>query len=207
MLQKRNLLWILFFGTLIGLSETFLGSFSLISRSVVLGSITLILLALARYMIRKPGTSLLIIAIAVLFKVNSTGIQSCDVNFFLCGPTALMLIGIFFEIFASLFISKDSFKYLSYALACSATAVMAFTMFGVMDTFILKVWDTAKLMEYIFLKSTLTAIISSTLSIFGLYVAVSLKNYSYFKAKSWVGYGVLSVMIIALWLFGTFTTV
>ena len=47
-LFKRNYLWILLFGSLIGLNETLIGSINMPYRSVVLSTITLSLLSLAR---------------------------------------------------------------------------------------------------------------------------------------------------------------
>jgi hypothetical protein len=50
---KKNLLWILLFGTLIGLNEALIGSLSFPYRSVVLSVITIALLSFARLKILK----------------------------------------------------------------------------------------------------------------------------------------------------------
>jgi len=200
----RSFLWIILFGSLIGLNETLIGSFDMPYRSVILNSITIFLLTIGRFKIPRAWTSILIIAIAVLFKINSAGIQTCTVNWLLCGPTALLLIGISHEVFSSLFISKNSLKYLNYVMACSATAILAFSLFAVMDTFILKVWDVPRLMKFIFVKSILTAITSSAISIFGLYLVRTLNKDDFLKLNPYWVNGILSAMIIALWIFGSY---
>ncbi len=202
MFFKRNFLWIIFFGSLIGLNETLIGSFSFPYRSVILSSITLIILSLARLKIPKKGTSILIMLIAILFKINSSGVHSCTTNMLLCGPTALLLIGIAYEIFVSLFISKTTFKYLNLVLTCSATSIVAFSMFAVMNTYIIRVWDTSRLFEYIFIKAILTAIISSAISMFGLYLVRTFEKEIFLRLNSLVINSILSVVIIAFWLFG-----
>ena len=68
---KKHLIWILLLGTLIGLNETLVGSMHLPFRSVLLSCTLLLILVLGRYLIPKPGTSLLIVGVAVLFKVNN----------------------------------------------------------------------------------------------------------------------------------------
>jgi len=204
MFLKRNFLWIIFFGSLIGLNEILIGSFNIHYRSVILSTITLFLLTLARLKIPKTGTSIFIIVFAILFKINSSGIHSCTTNMLLCGPTALFLLGIGYEVFASLFISKNTFKYLNYVLICSATSIIAFSIFAVMNTYIISVWDMSRLFEYIFVRSTLTAIASSAISIFGLYLVRTFKKENFLRLNPFMINSILIFMIIALWLFGSY---
>lgn len=204
MFIKRNFLWIIFFGSLIGLNETLIGSFNIPYRSVILSSITLTILSLARLKIPKTGTSILIMLVAILFKINSFGVHSCTTNMLLCGPTALLLLGIAYEIFASLFISKNTFKYLNYVLTCSITSFVAFSFFAVMNTYIISVWDTSRLFEYIFVRATLTAVLSSAISIFGLYLVRTFEKEHFLRLNPFVINGILGCVIIALWLFGSY---
>ncbi|NQV01388.1 MAG: hypothetical protein HQ542_01990 [Bacteroidia bacterium] len=203
MFLKKNFLWILFFGTLIGLNETLIGSFNIPYRSVILSSITLTLLSIVRYQLPKTGTSILIILIAILFKINSIGFHSCTTNVFLCGPTALLLLGIGYEVFAFLFIAKNTFKYLNYILTCVITSVVAFSIFALMNTYLLNVWDTVRLSEYIFVRALLTAILSSAISLVGLYLARTFKNENFARVNPYIINTMLSCVIIALWLFGS----
>lgn len=90
---KRDFLWIILFGSLIGLNETLLGGMHMPNKSVVLSVITLLLLCIARFQFPKPGTSLLMIAVAVLFKITDLGINGCKVE-------GMVMLGVSFEIFA-----------------------------------------------------------------------------------------------------------
>lgn len=86
-LSKKQFIWgILLFGTLIGLNETVIGSFHIQYKSVILSAITLSLFAYARYHIPRIGTTLLIMVVAVLFKLTSLGFQFCK-------PTMVILLG------------------------------------------------------------------------------------------------------------------
>ena len=205
MFLKKYLLWILLFGSLIGLSETLIASFDIPYRSVLLSSITILLLSMARFQIPKSGTSFLIIAIAILFKINNFGFYTCSPNFLLCGPTAMIMLGISYEVFASLFIRKDTLKYLSFILTCGITAILTFSIFGIMNTYILKTWDTTRLTEYILIKSTLTAILSGAVSMLVLYLMKAFKSESSLKFSQYVINSLLGIVVVVLWVFGSLT--
>jgi hypothetical protein len=206
MFLKRHLLWIVLFGTLIGLNESLIGSFSMPYRSVILSTISLIILSIARIKIQKAGTSILIIMIAVLFKLNNMGMHACTANALLCGPTALLLMGIFYEISATLLISKTGIKYLHLPLICGITAIAAFTLFALMNTYLLNSWNTTRLFEYISVKATLTALFSSGISLMIFFVTRT------FTKKNMAGFnppvinGILGGLIILLWVYGSIVT-
>jgi len=202
MLVKRNFLWIILFGSLIGLNETLIGSTHIHYRSVVLSTITLTLLSIARSYFPKIGTSLLIIIIAVLFKINSFGIHACTTNNLLCGPTALLLLGIGYEIFASVFLSKNPHKSWNYVLTCGITAILMFSVFALLQMFILHSWDTAKLVNYIFVSGSLTAVTASGMSVFCLYLLRPYRSFTFARANPYVVNGILGTLIIGLWLLG-----
>ena len=205
MLLKRNLLWIVFFGTMIGLSETLIGSANIPFRSVILTSLSLMLLSVARYQIPKAGSSFLIILIAVLFKINNLGFYSCTTNVFLCGPTAVLILGICYEITASLLLSEKPFKYRSFVLTGGIAAIATFALFAMMNTFLLGSWSTSRLFEYIFFKGTLTAIASGAISLLMLYVIRNKKSGSFAKGHPYLVKGALGLVILALWILGTVT--
>jgi hypothetical protein len=205
MFLKKNFLWILLFGSLIGLNEALIGSLSFPYRSVVLSAITIALLSFARIKIQQSGTSALIIFIAVLFKLNNFGFHSCTANVLLCGPTALLMLGLSFELFASLLIKKSTVKYLNYSLTCGITAIVAFSLFGLMSTFILGSWGTNRLIEYIFIKGSMTAIASIIISAIGIFTTNIIKNRNFPRLNPYFTSSILGVMVIALWLIGSLT--
>jgi hypothetical protein len=203
---KRNYLWIILLGSLIGLNETLIGGIKMPYRSAVVSSVTLVFLSVARYYFPKRGSSLIIIMIAILFKINSAGINSCTTNALLCGPTAMLLLGIGFEIFGSIFITDKSFKYSRYILTCIITSIVIFSLYAVLQTYVLKSWDSARLVNYIFARGSLTAVASSAISVFVLYLIRHFK-YGYFaRLNPHFISGLLGFVIIALWLLGFYST-
>jgi hypothetical protein len=202
-LLKKNYLWIILFGTLIGLNEALIGSMNLPYRSVVLSTITIVLLALARSRYPQRGTSLIIIAIAFLFKINNMGIQDCTAPALLCGPTALLLLGIGFEIFASLMISPKRPGFVHYVLTCAYTSVVVFGIFALLQTYILKSWDSSRLLTYTFVRGSQTALISGAVCLAGLYSIRSLKNVSLPKLHPFIVKSLLFSVIVALWFLGS----
>lgn len=101
--NPKNLIWILLFGSLWGLSEAFVGgllySADIAQASVYLGAWALLLLAAARKMVNVPGTSVLIGSVAVLFRLVNTG-------FFICHLGGIFLLGAAFDLTASLIIRR-----------------------------------------------------------------------------------------------------
>ena len=148
---------------------------------------------------------MLIIVIAVLFKINSLGIHTCAPPAFLCGPTALLLLGIGYEVFASVFIKRNQFRYSNYLLTCVLTSLVIFCVYAILQTYILGSWDTDRLINYISVRGSLTAVASSALSIFGLYLAKSFGNVSIARFNPYVINGILGSVIIALWVLGYYS--
>jgi len=202
MFLKKYLLWILLFGTLIGLNESLIGSFNTPYRSVVLSAISLLLLSIARIKMQKAGTSILIILIAVLFKVNNMGFHNCTSHALLCGPTAILMLGITYEVFAGIFAAKNKISYLQLLLICSLSSIATFSLFAVMNTFILRAWDMDRLYEYILVKSTLSAFFSGSLGLLAVYLSGNIP-FKGFSMNAKVINGILSTLILMLWLCGS----
>lgn len=161
MADRKSYLGLILMGSLVGLNETLLGSISMPHyRSVVLSSITLLLLVLARLLYPKPGTSLAVTAVAVVFKLTNLGVMFCK-------PAALLVLGASFEVFASLIIARNSFRYLRYALTPALAALAAFSLFAGLETFIVKnpYWSMARFSNYILINGSLAALCSGLLSL------------------------------------------
>ena len=205
MLNKKNILWILLFGTLIGLNETLIGSFKIPYRAVILSTITITLLSIAARQIPKIGTSTLVILIAVIFKLNNMGFATCTVNVFFCGPSAILLLGIGYEAFSSLLNRKITNNYLKLVLICGLTSIAAFTIFGIMNTYILNSWNESMFSVYLLSRAPMTVLASGALSIFVLFLFKTFRNYNIARLNPYVINSAVVCMIIAIWLFGTFT--
>lgn len=161
---KRDFLWLILFGTLVGLNETVLGSAHIHNKSVILSVITLLLLSVARYIFPAKGTSLLITGVAVLFKLNDVGVCGCR-------PEALIMLGVSFEIFASLIISNNTRKTYLFSIVNFISALVVFAAFAVMMRYFIKdeYWFNSKFFtQYIFIKGPITAAASAIFCYLGI---------------------------------------
>jgi hypothetical protein len=75
-----------------------------------------------------------------------------------------------------------------------------------MNTFVLKSWDTSRFVQYIFIKGFLTAFVSGAITILGLFMAKYYKNDKLSRINPYVINGILGLLIISLWAFGTFSS-
>jgi len=200
---KRDFLWLILFGTLVGLNETVLGSAHIHNKSVILSVISLLLLSVARFIFPAKGTSLLITGVAVLFKLNDVGVCGCR-------PEALIMLGVSFEIFASLMIKGNTRKTYLFSIVNFITALFVFAAFAVMMRYFIKdeYWFNSKFFtQYIFIKGPITAVASAVFCYLGiLAVKPLLKRFNNtVVSKTYIVQGTVGVLILACWLFGYFT--
>ena len=198
-LTKKQILWgIILFGTLIGLNETVIGSFNIQYKSVILSAITLSLFSYARYYIPRIGSILLIMAIVVLFKLTDLGVQFCK-------PAMVILLGVGFEVFASLLVRRKQFKFLGIILTCVLSSLVIFTTFAVFETYIVKnaYWVSEKFNDYVFVKAPLTAVFSTLLSVLGIsFIRQYNPGFINFFKKPVISQLALGSFIAALWIVG-----
>lgn len=202
---RNNVLRILLFGTLIGLNEAFTGSLNIPYRSVLINSITIAMLLFARLKVPQRWSSLMIVSIAVLFKINNAGFHTCTMNVFLCGPTALLLLGISFEAFATLFLRKIPATFWGIMLTISLTSVTAFLLFGILNTFVLNAWNTSRFLEYSFVKGLITVMAASVLTYPGVLINTYANKHPLTNVK--MAYNLIIIFIVCTWIFGSFVAV
>ena len=199
-LTKKQTIWgIILFGSLIGFNETVIGSLNIQNKSIILSVITLSLFSYARYLIPRIGTSLIILSIAVLFKLTDLGIQFCK-------PLMLIMLGIGFEVFSSLFIGKKQFKIKGLILTCVSTSIIIFSAFALFETYIVKneFWVAAKFNNYVLVKGPLAAVGSALLSVLGVIIIKRINPQlinSIFK-KPVLSQVLMGFLIAALWIAG-----
>jgi hypothetical protein len=202
---KKYLIWILLLGTLIGLNETLVGSMHLPYRSALLGAIMLLILVVGRLVIPQIGSTLLITAVAVLFRINNLGCHhACTTTQLLCGPTAVLLLGVAFELFASVLLRRRPLRFYSFVLPTVLAALTAFSLFGLMNTYLLQSWDMSRLTEYILMKGSLAALVTSALSIPAFFLIRKLKITGVARLNPYVTSAFAGVCILVLWFLGTF---
>jgi hypothetical protein len=199
---KRDFLWIILFGSLIGLNETLVGGMHIEHKSIILSVITLLLLSIARNLFPKTGTSLMIIAVAVLFKITDLGIHGCKVE-------GMVILGVAFEVFATLIIRKGRLEFYFFSIVSMLAALFAFAVFAMLQRYVIQneFWNSPKFSEYIFVKGPYTSMISAVISLLGVLVVKPLIVwYDKIMAKNPYGvHGVLGLLIVVFWFIGYVT--
>jgi len=199
-LTRKQVLWtILLFGTLIGLNETVIGSIHFQYKSVILSSITLLLLSIARYKIPKTGSSILIIAVAVLFKLTDLGV-------YFCKPVMLVMLGVGFEVSAFIFLHKNQNKIQRYIFTTFLASIGTFVVFAIFETYVVRneFWIPEKFNDYVFIKTPLTALLSSLLTFWTLttYNKIDLHLIGSLSKKPVLSQTLLGFTVATLWVIG-----
>jgi len=161
----RTWAWILFFGSLWGINEVVSGEIlfrnQVLSASIWLSAWAFFILAVARGIINKPGTSALIAGIAAVFKmVNAAP--------FFCHLLAIFLLGVGFDVAASLLIKEGRKPALRQGLSGVLGAYGGYALFALLITYVLRYehWidgSSAKVLHHIFVNGSLAAAVSALL--------------------------------------------
>jgi len=126
-MKKEHILGVLFFGGLWGISEAVLGGAlyraDLPYASVPLTIIGFIVMSTAKVYFPQKGTATLIAACAMLYKF-------LNVPFFACHLLGILLMGLCYDLFFSVF------KIKSRSLSAAAAVYLNYTLFGLMITYI-----------------------------------------------------------------------
>ena len=171
-MKKEYILGILFFSALWGVSEAFLGE-ALYDADVEFSSVPLtvigfFVLAFAKVFLPQKGTATLIAALAMLYKF-------LNIPFFACHFLGIVIMGICFDLFFSVF--KIKRRSLSAALA----AYLNYTLFAVMITYIFqyKYWvqgGLTKVLGHIGISGSLAALGCAVMVPAGFYLAKRIKT-------------------------------
>ena len=161
----RTWAWILFFGSLWGINEVVSGEIlfrnQVLSASIWLSVWAFFILAVARGIVNKPGTSALIAGIAAVFKlVNAPP--------FFCHLLAIFLLGVGFDVAASFLIKEGRKPALRQGLSGVLGAYGGYALFALIITTIIRYeyWvdgDAAKVLNHVFVDGSLAAAVSAFL--------------------------------------------
>lgn len=206
MYLKKNLLWILLLGSLVGLNEALVGSYAMPYRSSVVSAITLALLVFGRLKLPRPGISMLIVIIGILFKFNRYHCYTCPASVQLNAPLAMLFMGMSFELAAALFLSHKKSRIQNLVMACVLTMLLAFGIFGVMNTYITGHWGAEKLMEHLLVKASLAAIFSIAIVAAGYMLQIRFKSENESFRNQYLVNGTLAAVIVVLWIIGSLAT-
>ncbi len=128
-MKKEYIFGVLFFGGLWGISEAVLGgalySAKIPYSSVPLTIIGFIIMTIARVYFPQIGTATLIAACAMLYKF-------LNVPFFACHLLGILMTGICYDLFFSVF------KIKSQSISAAAAIYSSYVLFGVMITYVFR---------------------------------------------------------------------
>jgi hypothetical protein len=198
MRNPKNWLWLILFGSLWGINEVVMGEFLSTSGvphfSVLLTVIALFILAVARGIVNKPGSSTVIGTIAVLFKLANAAPFHCHL-------LGIFMIGLVFDVLSSVLIKSEK----TSAIKCSLTGILsAYTgnaLFALVITYIIRyeIWTSGgldKVLGHIFVAGTLTAILAAIAVPLGFRLGFTSSTLSEKKPKWTYAGTVVSVFII-----------
>ena len=198
MRNPKNWLWFILFGSLWGINEVMMGEVLSTSEiphySVLLTVIALFILAIGRGIVNKPGSSTIIGVIAALFKLANAAP-------FYCHLLGIFMVGLTFDIFASLLIKSEKTSAINCSLTGLLSALSGNTLFALVITYIIRyeVWTSAgpsKLIGHIFVAGPLTAVLAALAVPLGYRLGVTSGVFADKKPKWTYAGTVVTVFII-----------
>jgi len=201
----RPLIWVLLFGSIWGISEA-VGGDALYTANIPLASVwlsawALFLLAFARAQNDTPGTSSAIAGIATLFRLVNTGP-------FICHLLGIFLLGVAFDIAATLLLKRKKKISLRGGLTGILSAYGGYASFALIITYVIQYefWVAGgwpKVTEHIFVNGSLTALVSAFLVPLGYWLSQKEKTSKAFHSR-WATSSALT-LIFFLWIVGHLT--
>ncbi len=172
MKKIKSLLWLFLFGSIWGINEVFLGEIlyqnEILNSAIILTVIALFILSISRAMINKPGSSSLIGAFAVLFRMANTAPSYCHL-------LGIFLLGVTFDIFSSLLIKNEEKTFLRWSATGMLSAFGNNMLFAFLITYVLRyeywvVGGFPKVSHHIFVSGSILTIIAAFLVPLGFFV-------------------------------------
>jgi len=168
----KPLMWLFLFGSIWGINEVFLGEVlyrnDVQNSSVILTAMALLLLAISRGIINKPGSSALIGAFAVLFRLANTAPSYCHL-------LGIFILGVTFDIFSSLLVKNRKQAPLRWGAAGMLSAFGNNALFALLITYIFRYeyWVAggfSKVSHHIFISGSIITVIAALLVPLGFFV-------------------------------------
>ncbi|MFC2165653.1 hypothetical protein ACFLT2_11735 [Acidobacteriota bacterium] len=204
MKNKKNWLWFLLFGSIWGMSEVFAGGILYASgtphSSIFLTAWALFILAVARGIVNKPGSSAAIGAIATLFKlVNATP--------FICHLLGIFALGVAFDVTASLLLKKERRSVIWKSLTGVVSAYGGYALFALVITYIVRydIWVAGgwpKVANHIFASGSIAALAGAVLVPLGYLVGMN--SGVLVERRSRFVYAASIAGVVVLWVLGRF---
>ncbi len=193
-----SFIWLFFFGSLWGLNELFMGSTfysaDLPYASVYLTGIAFFILAMARGISHKKGTSSAVGVLAGLYRLANSA--------YICHVVAIMLVGVAFDLVASLFLKKEQKMDWRLVLCGGLTPFLANAFFVIMMTVVqYEVWigaGSGKAFNHIFVNGAAVSLVSVALVPLGFFMGNKFKPLV--EEKSQLVYSSVAVLGVLFWI-------
>jgi len=202
--NKKNWIWILLFGSIWGMSEVFAGGILYASdvprSSIFLTVWALFILAMARGIVNKAGSSTAIGVIATLFKlVNASP--------FICHLLGIFALGVAFDAAASLLLKKERRSIFWKTLTGVVSAYGGYALFALVITYVIRYdfWAAAgwpKVANHIFVSGSMTALGGALFVPLGYLVGVNSGLLA--ERQSRFAYTASIAGVVVLWVLGRF---
>lgn len=202
MKNMKSWAWILFFGSLWGISEV-AGGGTLYAMNIPHSSIflcvwALFLLGAARGLVNKPGSSAVIGGIASLFKLINAAP-------FICHLLGIFALGVAFDVFASLIMKKKAGRFAPAAMTGAASAYGGYALFALLITYVIRYeyWvagGLSKVLNHIFFSGSIVALVSLFLVPAGFRIGMASKNLTVQRPR-WV-YAGTAAAVAFIWILG-----
>lgn len=198
----KNWAWLLLFGSLWGLSEVagggILYTIEAPSASIFLAAWALLILAVARGIVDKPGSSTIIGAVATLFKlVNASP--------FICHLLGIFMLGLAFDIGASLLGRSERKFSLRNMLTGVLSVYGGYALFALSITYIVRydIWVQGgwpKVANHMFVSGSIAALVAAVLVPLGYYLGAGSLSLQA-KRPRWLYAGTVAGVAL-LWILG-----
>lgn len=171
-MKKRSLfIWVLFFGSLWGISEVMVGKLlfdaDIPYASVWISAWAFFILAVARGLMNKPGTSTAIGGIAGIFRLINAS--------YVCHIFGIFLLGAAFDLAFSLLTKHKKRIYIQSSLAGLVGAYGGHLTFALLAAYIIRnpLWVSGgllKILEHVFISGSFVALASALLVPLGYWI-------------------------------------
>ena len=202
MKNPKNWLLLLVFGSAWGIMEV-VGGEAFFKNSVPRASVWLtawavFLLAAARGLVNKPGSSTVIGATATLFKLAYAAPYYCHL-------LGIFFIGLIFDIAATLWLKKEKKTLFPALLTGAVTSYVAYALFAVTITYVARYepWvsgGTPKVLNHIFVGGSLSALASLIVAPLGFKIGLG-NAPALWRRSKWATAGAVIILAV-LWTVG-----
>lgn len=201
-MNKKNIVWILLFGSMWGLNELVIGRIFYKANvgysSVWLTVWAFLILAMARGLLNKPGSSMAIAAVAVAFK-------SLYATPYFCHLYAIFLIGVAFDLAASFLIKNERRGIFWRSLTGMIAVFGGYAFFAVSITYVIRYehWIAVglpKVLNHIFISGSFAALAAIVVVPLGFWIGMNAESLRHRRPRLAHGCGLL--VLLFLWILG-----